>query len=88
VSGTGIGSLFALSFFEREKKDFPPLDWRVFLSFDENIAAVGRVSQRRFALAPCRRGWPIASLLPSSLALVTSSSCLQHPACSRPNAPY
>lgn len=40
-----MGSLFALSFLEREKKDLPPLDWRVFLSLDENIAAAGRVSQ-------------------------------------------
>jgi hypothetical protein len=41
VSGTGLASLFALSFLEREKKDLPPLDCRAFLSFDENIAAAG-----------------------------------------------
>ena len=45
-----MASLFALSFLEREKKDLPPLDCRAFLSFDENIVAAGRVSQRRFAL--------------------------------------
>lgn len=43
-----MGSLFALSFLEREKKDLPPLVWRAFLSLDENMAAVG-VSQGRCA---------------------------------------
>ena len=54
-----MASLFALSFLEREKKDLPPLDWRVFLSFEENMAAAGgRVSQRRFALPIVGRTWP------------------------------
>ena len=53
-----MGSLFALSFLEREKKDLPPLDWRVFLSLEENMAAAGRVSRRRFALPIVDRMWP------------------------------
>lgn len=63
-----MGSLFALSFLEREKKDLPPLDWRVFLSLEENMAAAGRVSQRQSSrsLSCVVGGRPIvhASLLP------------------------
>lgn len=45
-----MGSLFALSFLEREKKDLPPLDCRAFLSLDENMMAAGRMSQAPHSL--------------------------------------
>lgn len=48
-----MGSLLALSFFEREKKDLPPLVCRAFLSADdENMAAAG-MSQRWCAARYC-----------------------------------
>jgi hypothetical protein len=70
-----MGSLFALSFLEREKKDLPPLDWRVFLSLEENMAAAGRVSQRRFALPVVRGVWPADRSLNALLLPEIPRSC-------------
>ena len=83
-----MASLFALSFLEREKKDLPPLDCRAFLSLDENIAAAGECLSAGSRSLSMVCGWPFAHAALFwlySLARVTSSSCLQHPACSLPS---